>query len=117
MLCFSQQPRTFEVGLAQWGAASAERDAGGGGLLWRGDVGEAGSSFCGKEMLRKAKGAGFCEEEMRGGAGGGAPCGGGCRRAEGQAGFSEEAVLTGVGKGPGAAETIRHAPAKRPQIQ
>lgn len=31
-LCFAshRQPRTFEVGLAQWGAASAERDAGGG---------------------------------------------------------------------------------------
>lgn len=34
-LCFAShgQARTFEVCLAQWGAASAERDAGGGGLL------------------------------------------------------------------------------------
>jgi hypothetical protein len=36
---------------------------------------------------------------------------------EGRSGFYEEAMLMGVGKGPGAAETIRHAPAKRPQIQ
>lgn len=64
-------------------------------------MGGAGSSFCGKEMLRRAKGRASvkkrCGEEL-----GAAFCAGrGCRRAEGRAGFYEESVFMGVGKGPG----------------
>lgn len=48
-LCFAshRQPRTFEVWLAQWGAASAERDA-------------RGEGFCGAEMW-EGRGPAFVE--------------------------------------------------------
>lgn len=83
-----------------------ERRRGRGGvqLLWKGDA-EKGQ---GRASVKKR-----CGEEPRAGF----SAGRGCRRAEGRARFYEEAVLMGVGKGPGAAEAIRHAPAKRPQIQ